>query len=183
MYRNKSFTKFRLKSIGLLHLKSIHLLWKIYHKHSTGGVWFSNGLTYCTTLFTIHTPSVLHFVSIYRRGCRDFMWKCPVGYSTWNSYSLCERFMVNLPQGECGFLMSFLILTTRRWSHWDLLWMVHLLKKHQNYRLEFGTDYCVNSNKCPGHLTHWHDTGGYFFKINQVRSYYYAGLNALNWSV
>ena len=39
--------------IGLLHLKSIHPLWKIHHKSSTGGVWFSNGL--------IHWPTPLKF--------------------------------------------------------------------------------------------------------------------------
>ena len=33
---------------GLFHLKSIHPLWKIYRKPSTGGVWIPSGLAHQT---------------------------------------------------------------------------------------------------------------------------------------
>ena len=50
----------QINCVGLLHLNSMHLLWKIYHESSTGGVYFSNGAACLAMLFEIHTPSVQH---------------------------------------------------------------------------------------------------------------------------
>ena len=35
-------------------------------------------------------PPVHHFGFLYHRGCRNIMWKCPVGYSTQNWYPLSK---------------------------------------------------------------------------------------------
>ena len=45
----------------LFQVKSKHPLWQIYYRHTTRGVWFSNGLAYWVILFESHTPSVQYF--------------------------------------------------------------------------------------------------------------------------
>ena len=79
----------------------IHTPPEIYRKLSTRGMWFSKRLTHWATPFKNHTYRQ-HFGLIFQRGCTHFMWKCPVGHSMWNLYSLWERFMVNLSQGAEG---------------------------------------------------------------------------------
>ena len=49
------------------------------------------------------------------------MWKYPVGYSTWNWYSLCERSLVKFPQGECGFLIHCPIRETDQATYLTLV--------------------------------------------------------------
>ena len=67
----------KISTYTVFHLKLVLPLWKVYDESSTGGVWMLSQRVY------------------------TFHMEMSVGYSTWNWYSLCERFMMNHPQ-ECG---------------------------------------------------------------------------------
>ena len=85
----------------LLQVKSIHPLWKISTKHSGGGGWFSNGLTY-----EHHTPSEQHLSSSYHKRSRNFYVKVSIGIIHLELMLPVWKAKVNLPQGECGFLIK-----------------------------------------------------------------------------
>ena len=70
------------------HSKSVHPLWRIYCKSFSWGVWFFNVLAYWASQCKSHTPSVCSIlVKPTHKGYRNLTWKCPVGYSTWYSYT------------------------------------------------------------------------------------------------
>ena len=72
---------------GLLHLQSIHPLWKILEKCTSEGVRILNAPTF----------SVI-FRSGLSQGSKYLIWKCQMSLFIWNSYSPFGKCFLNLPQ-------------------------------------------------------------------------------------
>ena len=49
--------------------------------------------------FQMHIPSVWFLDSVYCRGSKYFIQKCPMNLSTWNSHSPCVTCVLNHPHG------------------------------------------------------------------------------------
>ena len=61
--------------IGILHLKPIYPVWKIYCNFCTEGMCFLNRLTYLrNSIWNSPHPNVQHFGCIFHRGYQNFMW-------------------------------------------------------------------------------------------------------------
>ena len=74
-------------SNGLLHLQSLHPLWKIWEK-CTRGVW----------IFKCTSRLCNFFDTVYNRGRKYFNKKCQMSLSSWNSHSSCGTCFLNLPR-------------------------------------------------------------------------------------
>ena len=80
-------------------MKPMHLVWKIYRKPTTEGVWILSGLAHWTLPYEIPTPSVEDLIKMLYRGGVAFKWISPLDTSTWNSFTLCGRFNLSVTDG------------------------------------------------------------------------------------
>ena len=129
---------------GLLHLKPVCHLWKVYCKSFTEGVRFSHGLACWETIWNSLTPSVQH-QHVYLPQ-REYTFHVEVSselYSTWHWYFLCKKLTVNLPQGGGTVNFKCSIIAHCAWTGLNDIYVCH----NHFWNMLMSTDFAEFSKK------------------------------------
>ena len=87
-----------------IHTPSVEDLLQVFHRGSVNFKWIG---IFNNSIWNPCPLSAACCISLPQRVER-FQVEVQVGYSNWNKYSVCERLMWKLPQGECGLWLHYL---------------------------------------------------------------------------